>query len=300
MQDSDNAKKKEPFTDAVNIYLFEDGKLGAGRRMIYEPHIMRDPFVPFIFHVDHRKSGEKFHPNWHTNIEILRCLSGEGTVNLESAELLFEPGDVIVINSNVLHAIYTDSQIEFDCLIVDRDFCHTNAIDTDNVIFREKMRNEALNKLFDAVKQGYTREAALSECHAAKIRCAVLSLLIYLRENHTVCKCDDVASDSSAGTERVKRAMVYIRRNMRRTLSLEEISSAVGISKFYFTREFRRVTGQTVFEYINVVRCKEAKRLIAEGMTVSEAARACGFENLSYFSRTYKKCIGELPSARGN
>lgn len=90
--------------------------------------------------------------------------------------------------------------------------------------------------------------------------------------------------------------MVYIRQNMKSCLTLEDIAAYVGISKYYFTREFKRITGQTVFEYINVVRCKEAKRLITQGMTVSLAAQTCGFENLSYFTRTYKKCIGELPS----
>jgi AraC-like DNA-binding protein len=35
--------------------------------------------------------------------------------------------------------------------------------------------------------------------------------------------------------------------------------------------------------------------LLKKGTSVSEAAENCGFQNLSYFSRTYKKYIGELP-----
>ena len=41
----------------------------------------------------------------------------------------------------------------------------------------------------------------------------------------------------------------------------------------------------------------EAKRLIESGMSVSAAALSCGFENMSYFSRTYKKYTGTLPSS---
>lgn len=300
MQKKSAKAKNKQTASAAREPVFDGSELGVGRGMIYEPHIMHDPLIPFIFHTDVRRGGEKFHPNWHTNIEMLLCLTGRGTVNLESVEIVFKPGDVVVINSNVLHSIYTDSMIEYDCLIVDRDFCRSNGIDTDNVVFQEKMRDESLNQLFCAVKQVFLPKTALNY-RAAKIRCAVLMLLICLSEKYTLTERNNVsAMRMSGGTERVKRAMVYIRQNMRQALSLEEISAAVGISKYYFTREFRRVTGQTVFEYINVVRCKEAKRLIAEGMTVSEAARTCGFENLSYFSRTYKKCIGELPSARGN
>ena len=49
-------------------------------------------------------------------------------------------------------------------------------------------------------------------------------------------------------------------------------------------------------EMVNLIRCAEAKRLIENGMPVSNAATACGYENLSYFSRTFQKVFGKLPS----
>lgn len=261
--------------------------------MIYEPHILSDPMLPFIFHTDERRSGIQFHPNWHTNLEVLFCLSGRGTVKVETVEYAFEAGEVFVINSNMLHSIYTDTAITYDCLILDRDFCSSNGVPTDNILFREKIRDPRLAEQFGAVKQAYAHEGI---CRAARLRAAVLELLILLRENYTVCEHTDMP-DTRLKTERIKRAMVYIRCNMSRPLTLEEIAKEAGISKYYFTREFRHIAGQTLFEYINVVRCKEAKRLISEGMTVSAAAQVCGFDNLSYFTRTYKKCIGDLPAA---
>ena len=269
-------------------------KNGESGSMIYEPHILHNPLLPFIFHTDGRKAGIMSHPNWHTNIEILMCLSGQGTVSLENSEHSFIKGDVIVISSNVLHSIHTDTRVEYDCLIIDRDFCRTNGVPTDNLIFKEKICDAALRERFVRVKEAY---AGAGVCRVAEIRYAVLGLLTELRKNHT--QSEQVsASDRAPGVERIKRTMVYIRQNLRVSLSLDDIALHAGISKYYFTREFKRVTGQTVFEYINAVRCKEAKRLISGGMTVSGAAQACGFENLSYFSRTYKKCIGELPSVK--
>ena len=49
-------------------------------------------------------------------------------------------------------------------------------------------------------------------------------------------------------------------------------------------------------EYINAIRCNYAKRMISGGMSVSEAAFSCGYRNLSYFSKTYKKYFKMLPS----
>ena len=57
------------------------------------------------------------------------------------------------------------------------------------------------------------------------------------------------------------------------------------------------MTGNTIVCFINTLRCMEEKRLIENGMQVSVAAYACGFDNLSYFSRTFQRVVGALPSA---
>ena len=51
-----------------------------------------------------------------------------------------------------------------------------------------------------------------------------------------------------------------------------------------------------VIEYINLLKCHQAQKFIRSGMNVSEAATELGFENLSYFTRTYKKYLNRLPS----
>ena len=89
---------------------------------------------------------------------------------------------------------------------------------------------------------------------------------------------------------------MYIRSNFTKKLSLDNIAIYVGISKYHLCREFKTLTGNTIIEFINTLRCTEAKRLIEKGMRVSEAAYTCGFDNLSYFSRTFQHIIGHEPS----
>ena len=91
-------------------------------------------------------------------------------------------------------------------------------------------------------------------------------------------------------------ATLFIHQNIAQPLSVDEIASHLGICRSHLSREFHKITGMTIIEYINVLRCKEAKRYISEGNGVAAAAIAVGFNNLSYFTRTYKKYIGELPS----
>ena len=264
--------------------------------MIYEPHIMSNPQIPFIFHTDTQRHENRDLPNWHINIEILYATDGCGSVNLDSMEHSFKKGEIAVINSNVLHVTHAETSVLiYDCLIIDHNFCKDCGIDTDNLVFETIIGDPALTEAFRNVHTAYTTD---SVCRAARIRRAVLEVLILLREKHTLCKrSQDLPTDS--GAERIKNAMIYIKQNLREALTLNDIAAHVGISKYYFAREFKRVTGQTAVEYINIARCKEAKRRIREGASVSEAALRYGFENLSYFTRTYKKYICELPSKTG-
>ena len=96
----------------------------------------------------------------------------------------------------------------------------------------------------------------------------------------------------------IKESIGLIRAQSERDLSLDEISNAVGLSKYYFAREFRRITGYTFVSYVNMTRCEKAKLLLAEKrMSIGEIGRACGFENQSYFSRTFRNYTGVLPGA---
>ena len=96
--------------------------------------------------------------------------------------------------------------------------------------------------------------------------------------------------------ELVKTAVIYIRKHLTEPLALDAIAEHTGVNKHYLSRLFKQVLGKTVFETVRVLRCNEAKRRIEEGMPVAQAAHSCGFENLSYFTRTFKKYYNILPS----
>ena len=80
---------------------------------------------------------------------------------------------------------------------------------------------------------------------------------------------------------------------------LEDLANEAGFSKYHFARLFKEMTGQTVLNYVNFLRCNHARSLLASGKyNVGESAIQSGFSNLSYFSRTYRRMMGELPSVQ--
>jgi len=96
---------------------------------------------------------------------------------------------------------------------------------------------------------------------------------------------------------RIKTSLDYIHSNFTQALSLETVAGLHGMSKFYFSRLFKQHTGSSFTDYINKIRLTEAKKLlIEEGMNISEACYAVGYNDASYFSRIFKKYEAISPS----
>ena len=83
---------------------------------------------------------------------------------------------------------------------------------------------------------------------------------------------------------------------VKEKISLEDISRSVLCDKYTLCRDFKKYTGQTVFENLNRYRCIKAAELLNDGKSVAEAALLCGFESFSFFTKTFKKYMGSLPS----
>lgn len=80
--------------------------------------------------------------------------------------------------------------------------------------------------------------------------------------------------------------------------SVSEFVQACGRGHAHVCRTMQSLLGKTPSQYLNEVRCKRANRLLRETrLSVEEIGFRCGFESLSYFSKTYKKSQGLSPSA---
>jgi AraC-like DNA-binding protein len=138
-------------------------------------------------------------------------------------------------------------------------------------------------------------ETYLVVCVIYFILTFTVTRLLRLCEKYVISESKGKTANSAAAA-RIKAVMTYMRSHLSEPVTLDEIAEHAGVSKYHLSREFKLSTGATIFDSLNILRCKEARHLLSSGATVSEAAHACGFENLSYFSRTFKKYTGKLPS----
>ena len=253
----------------------------------YESHVVPDPSRPYICHFGHVCAL----PHWHENIEIL-CFNSSGKVICGRASYDVQGGDIAVIASNTLHAVPANEGMTYDCLIVDGAFLSKNNISVAGLKFTPIIRGDNTLGLYRTVMAEIVRAYKGDEYGAAAVKAAMLTLMVHICRQHSAPEGAEYGRNDA-----VKRALVFIKSHYSQPLSVDMIAGKVNISKYYFCREFRRETGFTVVRYINNLRCREAEKLLRAGKhTVSEAARACGFENLSYFTRTYKSIVGVPPS----
>lgn len=268
-------------------------------KRIYEHHflIRRDKLCPFKLSFVEKSYGCAC--NWHRNIEIITIVDGSGTIRYGSEVFDIEKGDFIVVNSDTLHCLNSNSEIKYRYLIVDETFCAENGINTENCVFAPVFRSAEAVQLFESVVSKITEYSACKDSalpiKIAKARHAVLAFLIYICENHSDHKPTHERSSKNTD-EYVKKIIAYMSEKYSEELSLDGLAEICGITKPYLSREFKNYTGQTVMTYLNVIRCKNAELLLAEGRSVTEVAYECGFESVSYFSRTYKKIMGISPS----
>lgn len=107
-----------------------------------------------------------------------------------------------------------------------------------------------------------------------------------------------VEADAPAGFSRATLgALDYIDRHYAETVLLEDVAGASGMNPNYVCTLFKRETGLSTNEYLNMVRVARAADLLQYGeMEVAQIAAQCGFTNASHFCRTFKRYAGLLPS----
>ena len=230
--------------------------------------------------------------NWHENIEIQFCTQGRGTVILNGASYDFEKDDVAVVSTDVIHYTSGKSSLTYGAVIVSTEFCKEYGINYEKLKFTPVIKNKELATLIKKLTEEYfNKNTSLKK---ARITSVLLDIMVILCTQYSTEEGGSFSKEKAY--EVVKKAVVYIRKNFADKITLDVLSKEILYDKYALCRAFKRFTGHTVIEYANHYRCMVAAEYLKDGVSVADTARRCGFENLSFFTRTFKKFYGTLPS----
>ena len=94
----------------------------------------------------------------------------------------------------------------------------------------------------------------------------------------------------------MKKVLEYISDNYQNNITLEALSKVAGMNPRYFCRYFKSMTDRTPIDYLNYYRIECACEMLStKDITLKEAAISCGFNDESYFIRTFRKYKGITP-----
>lgn len=109
--------------------------------------------------------------------------------------------------------------------------------------------------------------------------------------NHIYC-VNDSYSDS------IRQSISYMQLHYSEPVELEALAAESGYSVYHFCRLFKKITGWTPIQYLVQYRINKSKRLLAAtDKTIEAVMLDCGFNNYSYFFRTFKLFYGISPQA---
>lgn len=126
-----------------------------------------------------------------------------------------------------------------------------------------------------------------------------LMIDVYFQEmlifaSKTACSGSDQTGKYSLSLERILK---YINENFTGHISPESLSERFSLSKEHICSLFRKETGMTVSEYVNMVKLNHAVELLSNSsMNVSQISEYLGYSSVYYFSRLFKRRYGVSPT----
>ena len=125
------------------------------------------------------------------------------------------------------------------------------------------------------------------------------------REERTVFSADDNRDTDAPVSlidpdipENILRSIIYVEDNLTSIMDLDTLAIKANISKYHFSRLFKKFSGMSPLEFVKVFRINKAKELLRKkNYPVSMVAEEVGFNDLSNFERSFKQVTGTNPTS---
>lgn len=253
-----------------------------------------------------RDNAEKIYCHWHHELELLLVLEGSAFLHAGHQAYPIEAGDFAWIPSNAVHMVCGETNTVFRFIAV---VFHPDLIRSfGNDAIQEKYLTPLIHWQFDCplvlknaaefqkrildIVSAYRERPAGYEL-LIKAHLMEICLLLYQYASDFQIKKQD-SKDSQ--TALAKEMMLYLQEQYNEMFTLTKMAEHFHISKGHLCRFFKKMTNMTPVDYLNYFRVTKSARLLRDtDDAVSEVAVRTGFNNISYFNRTFRKYMHMTP-----
>lgn len=133
--------------------------------------------------------------------------------------------------------------------------------------------------------------------YGARIRNAEIMDLVLESISEFMTALKNLLKEKNILSTEISKALLYMKKNYVKELSLQEVAEHVNLSPSYFSSIFKKELNVNFIEYLNDIRISNAKELLRNtSMKSYEIAEKVGFKESTYFSVLFKKATGTSPN----
>lgn len=245
--------------------------------------------------------------HWHEEFEIGFIIEGSVIMGCGNRKYVLKNGDIFFINSNVLHSMHNHNpgenaifkSIAFNGSIVGgsaNSIFYTkyflpvvNNINLrDYIIKSEDALYQKIIPIVSDVWDGMYKETSDHEILVRNGLSNLFCILTHLQKNTAGNSAQK--SCSLLQENRMQTLLGYIHKNYNQKITLEDLAKAASVSKTEILRCFKSIIGQSPINYLKDYRLQRAAYMIANtDHTIGQICEECGFNDNSYFTRSFKE-----------
>lgn len=248
--------------------------------------------------------------HFHPEIELTHILKGRGKRMVGRQVGDFEEGDMVLLGSNLPHT-WTSPENANDDLAAEqvviqfkKEFLGTN--------FWEIPETANVHALLEKAKYGIhvfgkTRDLVSRKMNQNPVPSPQKRLLLLIEILMVIAESEDCEAidfhfmefpPTTQDTERFRMVYAYLAENYQSDVKLETIASIANLSPTSFCRFFKKIARQTFVEALTKFRVNHAANLlVSTEKPVAEICFESGFNNISYFNKSFKSSLNISPLA---
>lgn len=248
--------------------------------------------------------------HWHEEMEFAVVTEGKVEISVGSMTEILKEGEGIFVNTDTLHQMkpYGEEKAYMFTIVahprilgIEKSFLLSNKYvipftSSDHIkgqVLRREIpwQKEILHKLTEM----YQCFQELPYGYEYQLHNLLCDIWLCLFRNAWKEEAENVPY-KDVNEERIYRALEYIQTHYMEALTLEDICKVLNISKSECCRCFKRSLRMSPFEYVMIHRVSAAAKLLEKtNQTITEIALGTGFNNNSYFCKTFKKYMNSSP-----
>ncbi len=260
------------------------------------------------FRLLHQKVDAEYYTwsyHYHPEYEIVCVPFGRGTRHVGNHFCNYENGDLVLIGPNLPHSGFglNAYSLHEEVVVQIKEDVFTNS-------FLSLPEMSAINRLLEKAKCGMHFSGHTKEKLTKKLLC-LSKLSPFERFVELACILEMMANSEEyellnpeimlpaamkKNSIRLQNIFTYVEQHFQEEIDIQKVASLANLSVPSFCTYFKKIMKVTFTDFLNQYRIQRSCILLQQDKTIAETCFECGFNNVTYFNKVFKKFLNITPS----